>query len=149
MQYGIYLLNQGPFADPRAVVDLALQAEAAGWDGFFLADNLQAAAGVPLLDSWSTLAAIAAQTRRIRLGPLVTALPRRHPGKLAREAVTLDHLSGGRLIQGVGSGDDHWHEYSAFGPPPDDRTRAAMLDEGLTVLTGLWSGAPFSFTGQH
>ena len=106
MQWGFYLLNWGPFADPRTLVDLACAAEDAGWDGFFLADNLSAAAGAPVVDTWSTLAAIAGQTRRIRLGPLITALPRRHLGKLAREAVTLDHLSGGRLIQGVGSGDD-------------------------------------------
>lgn len=149
MQWGLYLLNLGPFADPRAVVDLARAAEDAGWDGFFLADNLRAEAGVPLLDSWSTLAAIAGQTQRIRLGPLVTAVPRRHLGRLAREAVTLDHLSGGRWVQGVGSGDDHWREYSTFGPVPDARQRGTMLDEGLTVLTGLWSGQAFSFEGVH
>ncbi|HUS13638.1 MAG TPA: LLM class flavin-dependent oxidoreductase [Chloroflexia bacterium] len=149
MRWAIYLLNLGPFADPQAVLDLACLAEEAGWDGFFLADNLQAEPGVPLLDTWTTLAAIASQTRRIRLGPLVTAIPRRHLAKLAREAVTVDHLSGGRLIQGVGSGDDHWREYSTFGMLPDDRQRGAMLDEGLTVLTGLWSGQPFSFEGDH
>ena len=149
MQGGIYLLNLGPFADPRAVVDLARAAEDAGWDGFFLADNLQAEAGVPVLDCWTTLAAIASHTRRVRLGPLVTAVPRRHLGKLAREAVTVDHLSGGRLIQGVGSGDDQWREYSTFGPVPTDRQRGAMLDEALTVLTGLWSDQPFSFQGTH
>jgi alkanesulfonate monooxygenase SsuD/methylene tetrahydromethanopterin reductase-like flavin-dependent oxidoreductase (luciferase family) len=101
------------------------------------------------VDSWTTLAAIAVQTTRIRFGPLVTALPRRHLGRLAREAVTVDRLSGGRLVQGVGSGDDEWREYSTFGPVPDARRRGEMLDEGLTVLTGLWSGRPFSFTGTH
>jgi alkanesulfonate monooxygenase SsuD/methylene tetrahydromethanopterin reductase-like flavin-dependent oxidoreductase (luciferase family) len=149
MQWGLYLLNVGPFHDPRTLVDLARAAEDAGWDGFFLADNLAAGAGVPVVDTWSTLAAIAGQTRRIRLGPLVTALPRRHLGRLAREAVTLDHLSGGRLTLGVGSGDDHWREYSTFGPVPTDRQRGAMLDEGLAVLTGLWSGQPFRFQGDY
>ena len=84
MQWGLYLLNVGPFHDPRTLVDLARAAEDSGWDGFFLADNLAAGAGVPVVDTWSTLAAIASQTRRIRLGPLVTALPRRHLGGLAR-----------------------------------------------------------------
>jgi alkanesulfonate monooxygenase SsuD/methylene tetrahydromethanopterin reductase-like flavin-dependent oxidoreductase (luciferase family) len=101
------------------------------------------------VDTWSTLAAIASPTQRIRFGPLVTALPRRHLGRLAREAVTLDHLSGGRLILGVGSGDDHWREYSIFGLVPADRQRGAMLDEGLAVLTGLWSGQPFQFQGHY
>jgi alkanesulfonate monooxygenase SsuD/methylene tetrahydromethanopterin reductase-like flavin-dependent oxidoreductase (luciferase family) len=149
MQWGLYLLNVGPFQDPRTLVALARAAEDAGWDGFFLADNLIAAAGLPVVDTWSTLAAIATHTARIRLGPLVTALPRRHLGKLAREAVTLDHLSGGRLTLGVGSGDDHWREYSTFGPVPDDRQRGALLDEGLAVLTGLWSGQPFQFQGRY
>ena len=149
MQWGLYLLNMGPFHEPQTLVDLACAAEDTGWDGFFLADNLAAGAGVPVVDTWSTLAAIAGQTRRIRLGPLVTALPRRHLGQLAREAVTLDHLSGGRLILGVGSGDDHWREYSTFGPVPADRQRGAMLDEGLAVLTGLWSGRPFRFQGRY
>ncbi len=149
MQWGLYLLNVGPFQDPRTLVDLARAAEDAGWDGFFLADNLLATAGMPVVDTWTTLAAIASQTRRIRLGPLVTALPRYHLGKLARETVTLDHLSGGRLILGVGSGDDYWREYSTFGPVPDARQRGAMLDEGLAVLTGLWSGQPFQFQGRY
>jgi alkanesulfonate monooxygenase SsuD/methylene tetrahydromethanopterin reductase-like flavin-dependent oxidoreductase (luciferase family) len=81
--------------DPRTLVDLARAAEAAGWDGFFLADNLVADGGAPVLDTQSILAAIAGQTRRIRRGPLVTARPRRLPGRLAREAVTLDHLARG------------------------------------------------------
>jgi alkanesulfonate monooxygenase SsuD/methylene tetrahydromethanopterin reductase-like flavin-dependent oxidoreductase (luciferase family) len=149
MQWGLYLLNVGPFHDPQTLVALARAAEDAGWDGFFLADNLSAGAGVPVVDTWTTLAAIASQTRRIRLGPVVTALPRRHPGGLARAAVTLDHLSGGRLILGVGSGDDHWREYSTFGPVPTDRQRGAMLDEGLAVLTGLWSGQSFQFQGHY
>ena len=80
---------------------------------------------------------------------LVTPLYRRHPWKLARETVTLDHLSQGRMILGVGLGSDLFGEISAFGGPLDDRVRAQMLDEGLAVLTGLWSGEPFSFSGAH
>jgi alkanesulfonate monooxygenase SsuD/methylene tetrahydromethanopterin reductase-like flavin-dependent oxidoreductase (luciferase family) len=89
-------------------------------------------------------------TERIRIGALVTPLPRRRPWKFARETATLDHLSGGRLIVGVGIGGDQWYrEYSAFNEPLDDKLHAAQLDEGLDVLTELWSGKPFSYEGQH
>jgi alkanesulfonate monooxygenase SsuD/methylene tetrahydromethanopterin reductase-like flavin-dependent oxidoreductase (luciferase family) len=137
------------FADPHTTVQLAREAEDAGWDGFFLSDNLLFERVVPVADTWITLAAIAARTERIRLGPLVTALPRRRLGKLAREAVTLDHLSRGRLVLGVGSGDDRWREYSTFGPAPSPAQLGAMLDEALAVLRGLWSGQAFHFAGTY
>jgi alkanesulfonate monooxygenase SsuD/methylene tetrahydromethanopterin reductase-like flavin-dependent oxidoreductase (luciferase family) len=149
MFFGIYAPNAAPFADPHATAQLAREAEDAGWDGFFLSDNLLFERVLPVADTWITLAAIAARTERIRLGPLVTALPRRHLGKLAREAVTLDHLSRGRLVLGVGSGDDRWREYSTFAPAPLPAQLGAMLDESLAVLRGLWSGQPFSFEGTY
>ena len=149
MYFGIYAANASVFADPHTTVQLAREAEDAGWDGFFLSDNLLFERVVPVADTWTTLAAIAAQTERIRLGPLVTALPRRRLGKLAREAVTLDHLSRGRLVLGVGSGDDRWREYSTFGPAPSPAQLGAMLDEALAVLRGLWSGQPFRFAGTY
>ena len=86
-------------------------AEQAGWDGLFLWDHLLFEVDVPFVDAWIALAAIAAATERIRLGPLVTPLPRRRPWKVARESVTLDHLSGGRLVLGVGLGIDFWREF--------------------------------------
>lgn len=149
MRFAINLPLFNAFADARAVAALAHEAEDTGWDGFFLWDHLLSEPGFPLLDPWVTLAAIAMSTQRIRIGPMVTPLPRRRPWKLAREAATLDRLANGRLILGVGLGVDHWREYSAFGAPEDARTRAAMLDEGLDVLAGLWTGQPFSFSGQH
>jgi alkanesulfonate monooxygenase SsuD/methylene tetrahydromethanopterin reductase-like flavin-dependent oxidoreductase (luciferase family) len=88
-------------------------------------------------------------TSRIRLGPLVTPLPRRRPWKLARETVSVDRLAGGRLTLGVGIGDPVQWEFGFFGEPTDAKLRAAMLDEGLDVLTGLWSGELFSFAGAH
>jgi len=103
----------------------------------------------PVADPWISLAAIAAQTQRIQLGALVTPFARRRPWKLARETVTLDHLSQGRLVVGAEIGGDWWREYSAFGEAPDNRVHAAMLDEGLDVLSGLWSGASFSYQGAH
>jgi len=150
MRYALNLPAFGELADTRALADLAREAEDAGWDGFFLWDHLQAEVGVPVADPWIALTAIALKTERIRIGALVTPLPRRRPWKLARETATLDHLSGGRLIVGVGIGGDQWfHEFSTFDEPVDDRIHAAQLDEGLDVLVGLWSGKPFSYTGQH
>jgi alkanesulfonate monooxygenase SsuD/methylene tetrahydromethanopterin reductase-like flavin-dependent oxidoreductase (luciferase family) len=149
MFFGIYGANAETFADPQVAAEVAREAEEAGWAGFFLSDNLLFERVVPVADTWLTLAAVAAQTERIRLGPLVTALPRRHLGRLAREAVTLDRLSQGRLVLGVGSGDDRWGEYSAFGAPPPQAQLGAMLDEGLAVLQGLWSGQPFRFDGTY
>jgi alkanesulfonate monooxygenase SsuD/methylene tetrahydromethanopterin reductase-like flavin-dependent oxidoreductase (luciferase family) len=101
-----------------------------------------------VVDPWITMAAIAATTERIRFGPMVTPLPRRRPWKLARETASLDHLSNGRLILGVGIGEPP-EEFARFGEEPDPRARAGMLDEGLEVLTGLWSGEPYSFSGEH
>jgi alkanesulfonate monooxygenase SsuD/methylene tetrahydromethanopterin reductase-like flavin-dependent oxidoreductase (luciferase family) len=93
------------------------------------------------------LTAIALSTSRVRIGPLVTPLPRRRPVKLAREAVTLDHLSGGRLILGVGSGGGPW-EYEYLGDEPAADVRAAMLDEALDLLAELWTGEPVFHTGR-
>jgi alkanesulfonate monooxygenase SsuD/methylene tetrahydromethanopterin reductase-like flavin-dependent oxidoreductase (luciferase family) len=95
------------------------------------------------------MAAAAAATDRILLGPMVTPLPRRRPWKLAREAVSLDQLSGGRLILGVGIGFPPDPEFTAFGEPADERMRAEMLDEALEIIAGLWTGRPFRFDGRH
>ncbi len=149
MQFGIDMPPFGEFSDPALIGDLAREAEEVGWDGFFLWDHIGAGWPVPISDPWIDLAVIAMRTRRIKLGALVTPLPRRRPWKVARETVTLDHLSQGRLIVGVGIGSDMAQEYTCYGESPDDRLHAAMLDEGLAVLTGLWQGEPFSFAGTH
>ncbi len=148
MRYGLHIVHFGPCADPRTLVSLARDAEAAGWDGFFLWDHLVMWWQADVADPWIALAAIAASTSRIRIGPMVTPLARRRPWKLARETVTLDRLSGGRLILGVGLG-THAEEFEHFGEPAGLTHRAAMLDEALAVLASLWSGAPFSFEGEH
>lgn len=149
MRYAIDLANFGPYADPRTLAGLAHEAEDAGWDGFFIWDHVQVGWPDSVGDPTVALAAIAMATERIRFGPMVTALPRRHPWKVAREAVTLDHLSGGRLILGIGLGGDWFTELSTFGVTTDDAIRAEMLDEGLQILTGLLSGESFSFSGKH
>jgi alkanesulfonate monooxygenase SsuD/methylene tetrahydromethanopterin reductase-like flavin-dependent oxidoreductase (luciferase family) len=130
---------------------LAAEAEAAGWDGFFVWDHMvfDRRLRLPVADPWVLLAAVALATERLRLGPMVTPLARRRPWKVARETVTLDHLSGGRLILGVGLGTPAADEYGAFGEPTSARERAAMLDEALEVLTLLWSGETVSFHGEH
>ena len=103
----------------------------------------------PAVDPWVALAAIAVQTERIRIGPLVTPLPRRDIAKLARESVSLDRLSEGRLILGIGLGFEAIPEWSGFGHEEDARVRGAMLDEGLEVLDALWSGRPVNHTGKY
>ena len=92
-------------------------------------------------DPWVALAAVAAATERIRIGPLVTPLARRRVHKLARETVTLDHLSRGRMVLGVGLGSDRNGELGPFGEVVDPRGRARLLDEGLAQLTSYWGGA--------
>jgi len=149
MHFAIDTPNFGDYSEPRVLADLALEAETAGWDGFFLWDHIGASWPFPIGDPWVNLAAMAMMTERIKLGTLVTPLPRRRPWKLARETVTLDHLSNGRLILGVGIGSDNVREYFCFGEAGDDRLHGAMLDEGLDVLVGMWSGEPFSYSGEY
>jgi alkanesulfonate monooxygenase SsuD/methylene tetrahydromethanopterin reductase-like flavin-dependent oxidoreductase (luciferase family) len=151
MNFGIDVPNHSAYSDPRLLIELARETEAAGWDGFFIWDHLVRwnDRRIPVLDPWITLAAIAVNTERIRLGPMVTPLARRRPWKLARETVTLDHISAGRLILGIGLGARSNAEFGAFGDEGDPKVRAAMLDEGLEVLTGLWSGKTFSYRGKY
>lgn len=150
MKYAISIPNFGDWADPRTMMSLARDAEAAGWDGFFVWDHIRfSATPLPVQDPWVLLAAIAATTERMTIGPMVTPLPRRRPWVVARQAVSIDHLSGGRLMLGVGNGEPVDVEYTAFGDESSLKTRAAMLDEGLAILDGLWSGEEFGFEGDH
>jgi alkanesulfonate monooxygenase SsuD/methylene tetrahydromethanopterin reductase-like flavin-dependent oxidoreductase (luciferase family) len=148
MRFGLSLPLAGALSDLTLVTGLAKEAEASGWDGCFVWDHLSTGVPIPLADPWLALALIAQATEHMRIGPLVTPLFRRDPAKLAYETVTLDHLSKGRLTLGVGLGSNMFGELSSFGGP-NDRVRAEMLDEGLAILTGLWSGEPFSFAGMH
>jgi alkanesulfonate monooxygenase SsuD/methylene tetrahydromethanopterin reductase-like flavin-dependent oxidoreductase (luciferase family) len=138
---GIFLPPFDELYEPSTLAELAGRAEAAGWDGFFLWDHiLYRAPTEAVADPWIALAAIAIATESIRIGPLVTPLARRRVQKLARETVTLDHLSGGRLILGVGLGGDVNGEFDLFGDPADPRERAKILDQGLGKLSDYWSG---------
>jgi alkanesulfonate monooxygenase SsuD/methylene tetrahydromethanopterin reductase-like flavin-dependent oxidoreductase (luciferase family) len=141
----------GDLADPVVVAGLAAEGEEAGWHGIFLWDHLHWRAPVrQVADPWITLAAAAAATERLQLGPMVTPLARRRPAKVARETVTLDWLSGGRLTLGVGLGSDRFGgELSATGEQLDDRRRGQMLDEALEILTAAWSGQRVYHHGEH
>ncbi len=151
MRYGIYVPNFGDYGDARRLAALARDAEDARWDGFFLWDHVARPFATDMVDPWIALTAIAMATKTIRIGALVTPLPRRRPWKVARETASLDQLSGGRLVFGAGTGSAGGRavEWASFGEQMDARMRGAMLDEGLEILTGLWSGAPFQFRGKH
>jgi len=144
MRYGVIATT----GDPRTMVDFAVEAEAAGWDGFFYFDAI-AIGAAELYDPWVVLAAIAERTDRVRIGAILTPPSRRRPWKMAREAMTLDRLSGGRLILPVGLGALDDAAFGNVGEATDARIRAELLDESLEILEGLWSGQPFAYQSQH
>ena len=149
MRFGVFLPPFAEHAEPDIVVALAAVAEGAGWDGFFLWDHMLAKPGMAIADPWVTMGAVAAETNRIQLGALVTPLPRRRPWVLSRQMATLDQLSDGRLIGGIGLGDDGWSEFSAFGEVVDPVVRGQMLDEALELLQRFLTGEPVTFAGRH
>ena len=138
---GIFVAPFDELVDPRLLAQLARRAQARGWDGIFLWDHVAYRPPVrALADPWVALAAIACATETLRLGPMVTPLSRRRVQKLARETVTLDHLSRGRLTLGVGLGSDRNGELEPFGEVADPRERARLLDQGLERLNAFWEG---------
>jgi alkanesulfonate monooxygenase SsuD/methylene tetrahydromethanopterin reductase-like flavin-dependent oxidoreductase (luciferase family) len=150
LQRGIAVPN---FAeDPAELIELGVAAERAGFDGFFLWDHIvfsDSGDGPPIADPWLVLAVIATRTSRIKLGTMITPVPRRRPWQLARECTTLDVLSGGRLILGVGIGSPAYGDFGIFHEPTGARDRADLLDEGLDIMAGLWTGERFSYAGEH
>ena len=151
LKHGLYFPNFGSFGDPRVVAQWAKDAELAGWDGFFIWDHVARPLATEVVDPCVALAAAAVATRRIRLGALVTPLPRRRPHKFARETASLDQLSEGRLIVGVGTGSAGGlhSEWESFGEELDSRRRGDMLDEALEVLLALWRGEAFAHHGTY
>jgi len=155
MRHAVELPNFGLHGEPDELVELAVAAERAGWDGVFVWDALGVDVGernpayLPGCDPWISLAAIAAATDRLTIGTMVTPPARRRPWKLARETVSLDRLSRGRLVLPVALGWVPDPGFSRVGEPLERRVRAERLDESLEILAGLWSGQPFSFRGRH
>ncbi len=148
MRFGVYVPTFGEYG-VAMLAGLAREAEVAGWDGFFIWDHLgwTPDEGQDLADTTVALTAIALATERVRFGALVTPLARRRPWKLAKEAATLDRLSGGRLVVGAGLGAEGDVVPFGEGSPPAER--AARLDEGLELVVSLWSGQPVSHEGEH
>ena len=158
MKYGLDITPAGPWGRPDRIAELAALAEQCGWDGVFCEDYLcfpagdDAADGEPppdTYDVWITLALIAQATSRVTLGPMVTPLPARKPAAIALQALTVDHLSEGRLVLAVGLGDQERTNFGALGQTDSLRERADLLDEGLDVITRLWSGDPVSYAGTR
>lgn len=135
-------INVPPFTDAATVVSLAIEAEEAGWDGVFLWDHLvwDTDLRLDVHDPWVLLGAMASRTERVRLGPLVTPLSRRRPWVMAKHVATLDHLSGGRAVLGVGLGAPPDSDFAAFGELSGDGERAAILDDALSVVDRLFRG---------
>ena len=138
MKYGFIL----PIGNAKTAAEFARTAEECGWDGFFHWEAVWA------VDAWVSLTAAAMTTKKIRLGTMLSPLSRMRPWRVASQTATLDHLSGGRLILSVGLGAIE-SGFEEFGEVTDIRLRAELLDEGLDILTGLWRGQPFSYSGKH
>jgi alkanesulfonate monooxygenase SsuD/methylene tetrahydromethanopterin reductase-like flavin-dependent oxidoreductase (luciferase family) len=139
MRRGLYLAPFDELANPRVLADIASHAEARGWDGLFLWDRIMYPPRErAVADAWVALSSIASATERLRLGPMITPLSRRRVQKVARETVTLDHLSRGRLTVGVGLG--NVDDLEPFGEILDPRKRARLLDQALNRLSEFWGG---------
>lgn len=154
LNHGLGLANFTAVADADTLVEYAVAAEDAGWDGVFLGDHLidyrhesEPDEMWGLFDPWITLAGIATRTDTITLGTWITPVPRRQPWQLARDLATLDRLSDGRVILGAGLGTDL--DYDRFGRSYDPARLGEQYDEALDVITGLWTGEPFSYDGDY
>ena len=144
MRFGVIVTT----GDPRSAADLAAEAEAAGWDGVFYWDGV-ALGDMDTYDPWVVMAAMAMRTERVTLGAILTPPSRRRPWKLARETMTLDRLSNGRLVLPVGLGALDDSAFGNVGEPTETKIRAELLDESLEILEGLWSGKPYAHEGRH
>ena len=148
MRWGLSISLSGELADPGVLAEVAVTGERAGWDGVFVWDHLWNRTSAPFADPFVTLAAIAVATERVVIGTMVAALPRRRPQLVAQATTSLDRLSGGRMVLGLGLGVDSYGEYSAFGEPAaDDRARGAALDAGIELLMPMLAGDPVPGAG--
>lgn len=148
MRFGISIPNIG---DPGRAIEIAAAADANGWDGVFVWDHVHFMrdAAVEVHDPWLLLGAMAVRTSRVRLGALITPLSRRRPWRWAKEIVTLDHLSGGRAVAGVGLGEPVPDDFEMFGEIVDARTRGDRVDEALEIAAALWTGDDVEHHGAH
>ena len=166
VKHGLFMPNTIIGADAPRIVDYAIAAEEAGWDGFFPDDVLVnpfpspdlAQVGDPegnwnpdayedFIDPWISLAGIATRTERIKLGTWITPLPRRQPWQVTRDIATLDRLSNGRVVAGFGLG--RRTDYEKFGARWDPKALARRYDEALEIISRFWAGERVTFNGEH
>jgi alkanesulfonate monooxygenase SsuD/methylene tetrahydromethanopterin reductase-like flavin-dependent oxidoreductase (luciferase family) len=147
MKYGLDISPAGEWGRPDRIAELAALAEDHGWDGLFCEDYLAFPGGLPTYDVWVTLGLVAHATTRLTLGTMVTPLPRRHPETVALQAMSVDHVSGGRLVLGVGVGDSQGDLVGLTRGGPGRRS-GALLDEALDLVCALWSGEPVVHNGE-
>ena len=149
MRFSFWPAPSQPYDD---VLELARHVEQTGWDGIWYADHFMPNAedtSTPWPEAWITLAALGAQVPRLRLGTLVSGNTYRHPAVLAKMATTLDHISGGRVVLGLGSG---WqeNEHAQYGIPfYTVADRLKRLDEACQVIKALFSEEKSSFAGTY
>ena len=148
MRFGFW---PNPRSDYKATKTLAQHAEATGWDGIWLADHFlpEEQALIPVHECWITLAALARDVPRVRLGTLVAGNTYRHPAVLANMVATLDNLADGRVVLGLGAG---WqqNEHEAYGLDYGNvGSRLDRLEEACQIIKGLFSNEHFSFNGEH
>lgn len=143
MLHGVWL-RCDEATDPADLIDQAIAAEEAGWDGVFVSDSFPFQ---EFPDPMVTLGGMATNTEELTLGTWVVPVPRRQPAQFAMEVATLDRLADGRLLVGCGLGNDP--DYPAFGAPYDPPKLANRFDEALEVITGLWTDAPLTYSGDH
>ena len=139
MEFCVDVPNFGRWADPAAFAQFAADVEAAGWDGLSVWDHILVEDGLDVADPWVLMTAAAMRTEHLKLMMMVTPLPRRHPWKLARESVTLDLLSEGRLVLGVGIGWPTDPEFTRFHGPTDLRCPRIHVNQ-VTVSISFRKG---------
>ena len=141
MKFGI---SYAQYQDARQVRESARLVEASGYDSLWVTENVHS--GPEALEPMVALSQFAAYTERITIGPAVALLPLRNPVGFAHAVATVDHLSEGRFILGVGAGGNAGEGYRAYGTPLSERGK--RCDETLEIMTGLWTGKPISYDGQ-
>lgn len=149
MKFAVWPGPNDPWSETLAI---ARHAEATGWDGVYYADHFMpnaADVSAPVSECWTTLAALAAAVPRVRIGPLVTGNTYRHPAVLAKMAATVDNISGGRLVLGLGAG---WqeNEHRAYGIEFSTvKGRLDRLEEACEVITSLFANRRTTFEGRY
>ena len=149
MNFAVSLPNYKKYADVHLLIKMAKEAETAGWDGFVIWDHEAAGGKSPVTDPWVTMGAIAAQTHKMKLGIIITQLAKHSPWKIAKEAATLDQLTDGRFILGIGLGFALEREFKVLGDEHKEKARKAVLDEILEILGDLWTEDDYKISDEH